>query len=147
MIMTNIGAYIAPRLSLAPIQGVAAGVVDNVAQNGVGVDRTGFMSCVVEVPIAATIADAGGTCTVNVVLLDSADNIVFTAYGTAIAQVVLTSIAGGTIETALIQGDFCLRAARQFVAVRVTADLNAVGVDTERFSGSIILGGASELPV
>lgn len=147
MIQTNVGAYVKAALALAPVQIVAGGAGDNVAQNGPAVDRQGFLSAVLAVPIQATLAQAA-TLTINAKLQDSADGATgWTDFAGPTSNLVLTGGAGGSTESGQLELNINLRGARRYVRAVATGDLSAATVDTARFGASIVLGGADSKPV
>ena len=90
--------YSKAALSLAPVAG-------NGAQNGAGIDRTGYSSLITDLSYACSGAPTGGSLTLQ--LQDSADNVTFANYG---APVVATVGASGIVSLAAD-----LTGARQFV--------------------------------
>ncbi len=145
--MTNIGAYISARLGTPPFLATAGGTGDNTATFGVGIDRTGFQSCVLVGIVDATLA-AAETVTLTSIVEDAvAVGGPWAAYvppeGAATATVV---VADGATETGIAEVDIDLHAARQFIRQSLTVVHSAGATDTSRQGGTIVLGGAVELP-
>jgi hypothetical protein len=147
MIQTDVGRYVKSVLALAPVQITAGESGDGQAQNGVAIDRLGYLSAVAVVPVSATLGQ-GNTLTISAKVQDSADGSTGWAdYGSGTGNVVLTGGTGGSTETALLELNVNLAGARRYIRVVVTGDLSASSTDTQRFGAVLILGGADVKPV
>ncbi len=69
-------------------------------------------------------------------------------FGTALAAtIVATGDTGGSTETGVVELDFDVSGADQYVRIQFTPDLNATGTDTASISAIYVLGGADVNPV
>jgi len=130
----DIGAYIKPALSIAPVSTDGSADV-----NGSGVDRVGYYSGVV---ICSTGAASGSPSAQSVVfqLEESSDNSTFTA----VSGATVTIIADDTLG----ELDVDLSARKRYLRV-VCTDATALtgGTTPANFvTASIVLGGADNLP-
>lgn len=147
MFSTHLGSTIRPVMALAPRTIVAGTEGNGAAQVGEVIDRKGFNSAVLAVPVSATLA-ADETLTVGVVVATA---------GAADAEAwqPLASIAGeelvggesGSTETALLEIDLNLLGADRYVRATVTGTLSAAATDTQALAGVIVLGGPVVKPV
>lgn len=127
----------------------AAGTGDATEVNGAYIDRQGFSSLKVVIAYSATLAQAK-TLSIAANLQDAT-----TSGGTGVADfgdamasaVVATGPTGGGTVTGVVELDFDISGADQYVRVQYTPDLNASGTDTASLSAVYILGGAQVQPV
>lgn len=127
----------------------AAGTGDATEVNGAYIDRQGFSSLKVVIAYSTTLAQTK-TLSIAANLQDAT-----TSGGTGVADfgdamastVVATGDTGGSTETGVVELDFDISGADQYVRVQYTPDLNASGTDTATLSAVYILGGAQVQPV
>lgn len=127
----------------------AAGTGDATEVNGAYIDRQGFSSLKVVIAYSATLA-ATQTLSVAANLQDatSSGGAGVADYGDAMASaVVATGDTGGSTEFGVVELDFDVSGADQYVRVQYTPDLSASGTDTASLSAVYILGGAQVQPV
>lgn len=133
-IFRNIGAYIASKLGVAP-QSASAGTI-----NGAAIDRLGFGSAVLVAECGAATG-APTTRTVNSKLQQSADG--STGWTDVTNAATPTLSADNGIAEADIDLSGCHRYVRQAIVAAFTGGTSpAIPV-----SGTVVLGGAQELPV
>ncbi len=121
--------YSKAALALAPIAA-------NGAQNGVGVDRTGYSSAIADVSFAISGAPTGGTVTAQ--LQDSADDVTFANIGYPV------SVAVAASGIASVAAD--LSGARQYVRVVATAAPTGGNSPVATVAGTLRLYGPDRLP-
>lgn len=131
---TDIGAYIKPALSIAPVSTDGSADV-----NGSGIDRVGYFSGVV---VCAVGAASGSPSAQSVVfqLEESSDNSTFTAVSGATVTI--------TADDTLGELDVDLSARKRYLRV-VCTDATAFTAGTTPaniVTSSIVLGGADTLP-
>lgn len=148
MIPTGLGSSVKGILALAPMQITAGDANDGVAQNGPAIDRLGYDSAVLVVPVSAALAEAA-TLTINARLQESADG--STGWvdipGAVTSNLVLTGGVGGSTESGLLELNVNLRPCKRYVRAVITGDLSAATTDTQRFGAVLILGGSAVEPV
>lgn len=130
----DIGAYIKPVLSIAPVSTDGSADV-----NGAGVDRVGYYSGVV---VCSTGAASGSPSAQSIVfqLQESSDNSTFTAVSGATVTI--------TADDTLGELDVDLSARKRYLRV-VCTDATAFTAGTSpanTVTASIVLGGADSLP-
>lgn len=146
---TDAMANVAARLGSAGTDVTAGGAGDATEVNGAYVDRQDFYSVKVVIAYTATLA-AGATLSIAANLQDATDS-----SGTGVADfgdayastVVATGGVGGSTETGVVELDFNLLTADQYIRGQFTPDLSAATTDTAELSMVYILGGAVENPV
>ncbi len=114
--------------SLAP-------VANNAAQNGAGIDRTGYDSLIADYAVASAGAPTGGTLTLQ--LQDSADDVAFANFGSPVTPSILAGLAALAID---------IRGARQFVRVVSTAAPTGGNSPVATVGGTVRLFGPVRLP-
>jgi hypothetical protein len=165
----DLGQYVKGVLGAAPVTAVADSVTDNVAVEGVTLNRlqtaTGDIarSCVVLVPYTTTLS-ATETMSLAVMVQDSADGSVWSAAETLLASAEQASggVAGATV-TGIIELNDDLNSRRQYVRYNVTPNLSqsdiaadpeaeppveaAEATDAVTFATVVVLGGYKNLTV
>jgi hypothetical protein len=139
----DIGAYLTARYGVKA-EPVAAGAGDNTEVDSGYIDRQGYDSCKMIIGYSATLAE-GKTLSIAANLQDatSSGGAGVADYGTAKANgVVATGGTGGSTETGVVELDFDLSGANQFIRGQMTPDLSATATDTADLMMIIILGGA-----
>lgn len=135
MLKKNIGAYTAERIGNTPKERAAG------ADNGTGIDRTGYSSCTLFV---MTGVDSGTptSFTLNCKLQQSSDDGSSDAY----ADITDAAITAITAENTYAKVDVNLQGCEQYIrAVMTPAFVD--GSSPKLFSASaIVLGGADSLP-
>jgi len=127
----------------------AGGTGDATEVDGAYIDRQGFDSLKVIIAYKAVLAQ-GKTLSIAANLQDatSSGGAGVDDFGAAkAAGVVATGGAGGSTETGVVELDFDISGANQYVRVQYTPDMNASGTDTATLSAVYILGGAQVQPV
>lgn len=127
----------------------AGGTGDATEKDCAYIDRQGFSSLKVVIAYSATLA-ATKTLSVAANLQDatSSAGAGVADYGSAMASaVVATGGTGGSTETGVVELDFDISGADQYVRLQFTPDLSATGTDTATISAVYILGGAQVQPV
>lgn len=145
MYNTHFLSMVKPVLGLAPVTATAGGANDNVAQNGVSIDRLDYYSAIVSVPVTATLT-ASETATVSVKVQDSADGSTWADFESG-DDLVLTGDVGGSTETDIATLKVNLQGADKYIRVVVTCDLSASATDTATFAAIVDLTGSIENPV
>lgn len=144
----NIGELLTARF--AAVDSVTAGGTGDATEvSGAYIDRQGFSSLKVVIPYSAVLA-ATKTLSIAANLQDATSlaGAGVADYGSAMASaVVATGPTGGGTETGVVELDFDLAGANQFVRVQFTPDLSATGTDTASLAAVYILGGAQVQPV
>lgn len=144
----NIGELLTARFA-AIDSATAAGTGDATEVNGAYIDRQGFSSLKVVIAYTTTLA-ATKTLSVAANLQDATSNAGagVADYGDAMASaVVATGPTGGGTVTGVIELDFDVSGADQYVRVQYTPDLSATSTDTATLSAVYVLGGAQVQPV
>ena len=145
----NVGANLAARYAAAGVDATAAGTGDNTEVNGAYIDRSDFFSVKCVIAYTATLAE-GETLSIAANLQDatSAAGAGVADFGTAYAStVVATGGTGGSTETGVLELDFDLLTADQFIRLQFTPDLSAGATDVAELAAVYILGGSNENPV
>lgn len=126
----------------------AGGAGDNTESNGVYVDRSGYDSAKLVVSFEAVLG-ATETLSIGANIQDDADGSgTGVDYGSAYTSaVVATGGAGGSTERGVVELDFDLRAAKQYIRSQITPDLSAATTDTARIHAVWVLGPGITLPV
>lgn len=127
----------------------AGGTGDTTEVNGAYVDRQGFSSLKVLIPYSAVLA-ATKTLSITANLQDatSSAGAGVADFGSAMASaVVATGPTGGGTVTGVVELDFDVSGADQYVRVQYTPDLSATGTDTANLAAVYVLGGAQVQPV
>lgn len=127
----------------------AAGTGDATEVNGAYIDRQGFSSLKVVIAYSAVLA-ATKTLSIAANLQDatSSAGAGVADFGSAMAStVVATGATGGSTETGVVELDFDISGADQFVRVQYTPDLSNTGTDTASLAAVYVLGGAQVQPV
>lgn len=127
----------------------AAGTGDATEVNGAYIDRQGFSSLKVLISYSAVLA-ATKTLSIAANLQDatSSAGAGVADFGAAMAStVVATGATGGSTETGVVELDFDISGADQFVRVQYTPDLSNTGTDTASLAAVYVLGGAQVQPV
>lgn len=127
----------------------AGGTGDATEVDGAYIDRQGFSSLKVVIAYKATLAE-GKTLAVAANLQDatSSGGAGVGDYGDAMSSaVVATGPTGGGTVTGVVELDFDISGAEQYVRVQYTPDLNATGTDTATLAAAYVLGGAQVQPV
>lgn len=147
MFSTHLGSTIRPVMALAPRTIVAGTEGNGAAQVGEVIDRKGFNSAVLAVPVSATLA-ADETLTVGVVVATAgaADAEAWQPLA-SVAGEELVGGEGGSTETALLEIDLNLLGADRYVRATVTGTLSAAATDTQALAGVMVLGGPVVKPV
>lgn len=137
-----IGEYTKTVSSVPPqLTVTAGGASNNVAVNGVSVDRMNYLSMVVAVAYQCTLSSTK-TLTITIAIQHSEDNATWTAYGTQPANQVISASTANAIFTQNVD----LHAANRYVRLVITPNLSNTGTDTASVAGLLVLGGANELP-
>ena len=138
---SDLGSGVSSVFALAPNTVTAGGAGDGVAQNGPAIDRRGFYTAVVAVPVEATLG-AGETATISVAVETRADSsAAWEAFASA-SDVVLDASGSDAAELNLD-----LSGASAEVRAIVTPTLSAGTTDTAAIAAAMILAGAKEVPV
>lgn len=140
----DIGSYITTRCSdLASL----TTSTDGSEIDGAFVDRTGFLSAKLVLAYEAALGD-GKTLTIAANLQDdSSSGGSGTDYGTAYsATVVSTGGTGGTTNRGVVELDFDLSGAKQYIRPQYTPTLSATSADTVIIGAVLVLGGGPVLP-
>lgn len=127
----------------------AGGTGDATEKNCAYIDRQGFSSLKVVIAYSAALAEAK-TLSIASNLQDatSSAGAGVADFGDAMASaVVATGGTGGSTETGVVELDFDISGADQYVRLQFTPDLSATGTDTATLSAVYILGGAQVQPV
>lgn len=127
----------------------AGGTGDATEVDGAYIDRQGFDSLKVIIAYKATLAEAK-TLSIAANLQDATSSVGagVADYGDAMASaVVATGDTGGSTETGVVELDFDISGANQYVRVQYTPNLNASATDTATLAAVYILGGAQVQPV
>lgn len=127
----------------------AGGSGDASEVDGAYIDRQGFSSLKVVIAYKAVLTQAK-TLSIAANLQDatSSAGAGVADYGDAMASaVVATGPTGGATMTGVVELDFDISGADQYVRVQYTPDLNASGTDTASLAAVYILGGAQVQPV
>lgn len=140
----NIGAYFKAIAAFAYLQFVAGSGNDNVAQDGITIDRQDFTPLLLSgkfVLSGKTTSLGPATATVTVKLFDAADpNAGWTVVETKDA--VMYDSDGNQV----LEADFDIGGCRRYIRFQVTCDLSAGSVDTLDAMGVFVAGG-SEHPI
>lgn len=145
----DVGSCLAARYASAGIDATAGGSGDATEVNGAWIDRQNFGSVKVVVVYTATLAQ-DETLSVAGNLQDATDSSGTGAadFGTAYSSAVqATGGSGGSTETGVVEFDFDLQTAKQYVRMQFTPDLSASGTDTAEIAAIYVLGGSNENPV
>lgn len=147
MFSTHLGSTIRPVMALAPRTIVAGTEGNGAAQVGEAIDRKGFNSAVLAVPVSAVLT-AEATLIVSVVVetAGTADAATWRPLA-SIAGEELVGGEGGSTETALLEVDLNLLGADRYIRASVTGTLSAAATDTQALAGVMILGGPVVKPV
>lgn len=127
----------------------AGGTGDTTEVNGAYVDRQGFSSLKVLIPYSAVLA-ATKTLSIAANLQDatSSAGAGVADFGSAMASaIVATGPTGGGTVAGVVELDFDVSGADQYVRVQYTPDLSATGTDTANLAAVYVLGGAQVQPV
>lgn len=127
----------------------AGGTGDATEVDGAYIDRQGFDSLKVLIAYKTTLAQ-GKTLSIAANLQDatSSGGSGVADFGDAMASAVVgTGGTGGSTETGVVELDFDISGANQYVRVQYTPDMNASGTDTATLAAVYILGGAQVQPV
>lgn len=136
--VSNIGAYLAPKLALAPQSSVAATIT-----TGPGIDRDGYNSCVLSMSSGASTGSPTGqshTCK----LQDSADNSTFADYKPDGVNVATTPAI--TADNTLAKVNVDLAMARRYVKAVPTLAFTGGTSPAQLVSAQVTLGGAVNKP-
>lgn len=146
MIATDIGSYISTKFShiVKPI--VAAAATDAVATAGEVIDRTNYLSSVIQIPYK-TVLTAEKTCSLKVEIAQSSDGTNFDTAVTLFDDVLGTGLEGGTTIKDAKEISINLSGYKRYFKVTTTLDLSASATDTAEYAVSIILGGSTYTPV
>lgn len=142
----DIGAFLTGRF--AGHADVTAGGAGDAAEVSSGyIDRQGYDSCKVIIAYEATLADTE-TIAVAANLQDASDSsgTAVADYGPALASAVQATSDGGGVESGVVELDFDLTGAKQFIRLQFTPDLSAANTDTANVTGVVVLGGAENQP-
>ena len=144
---TDIGAHITSRFGGAG-RALAAGTGDATEVDSGWIDRTGKFSAKLIISYTATLADTETiSFAANLQDASAAAGTGAADFGTALASTVqATGDTGGTTETGVVELDFNLMTADNFIQAQVTPDLSASGTDVATWAAVIVLGGAETLP-
>ena len=126
----------------------AGGTGDATEVSGGWIDRQNFLSAKLIINYKATLADTE-TISVAANLQDASSSGGTGAadYGTALASTVQATSDGGTAETGVVELDFDLSGAKQYIQAQFTPDLSASGTDTAIVSAVLVLAGNDNPPV
>lgn len=119
--------------------------LDNLKVDGDGIDKTGYLSGVVQVVGLAALADAE-TVTLTVEREESDDDSVWVNPTEVQAATVVATSSGGTNENFVLEVDQNLKPLKKFVRYNVTLDLSAGATDTAIFDCALLMGGADVAP-
>lgn len=127
----------------------AGGTGDATEKNCAYIDRQGFSSLKVVIAYSAALAeDKTLSIASNLQDATSSAGAGVADFGDAMASaVVATGGTGGSTETGVVELDFDISGADQYVRLQFTPDLSATGTDTATLSAVYILGGAQVQPV
>lgn len=146
----SIGERLTAALALVATTVTAGGGADDVAQNGVAIDRFASnripQSGKLCVPVEATLGGSE-TATVALKLQDSADGSTGWAdydYTTDTDQYSPTVI--NATGNSMVTRNVNLAGAKRWVRAVVTVTMSAASADTAAISATLVLGGWSELP-
>lgn len=127
----------------------AGGTGDATEKDCAYIDRQGFASLKVIIGYTATLA-ADKTLSIAANLQDATSlaGAGVADFGDAMASaVVATGPTGGGTVTGVVELDFDISGADQYVRLQYTPDLSATGTDTATLSAVYVLGGAQVQPV
>lgn len=139
----NSGAFFTSRVcGLATA--TAAGTGDNTAVTGATIDRQGYGSGKFVVAWKTTLG-ASETLTIAAEYQDSADG---STWNTATSLQAATTVKTGAATNAVGEEEFNVDFAglQRYVRFNFTPNLSAAGTDTAVVAGTLIMGGADELP-
>lgn len=144
----GVGNYITSRRALNINTVTAGGGADNVAQNGIAINRLGFLSMLVNVLITAALASAQSVA-VACKVQDSADGSTDwqDLAGASGSSAVSVTVSDGADENGLLEMNVNLAGARKFVRIVVTPNCSAANTDTATIGGIVNLGGSDVTPV
>lgn len=145
----GVGELLAARYAKVGAAATAGGTGDATEVDGAWIDRQGFDSLKVVIAYTTTLA-ATKTLSLAANLQDASDSSGTGAadFGSALsATVVATGASGGSTETGVVELDFDVSGADQYVRIQFTPDLSATGTDTASISAIYVLGGADANPV
>ncbi|WP_158810225.1 hypothetical protein [Beijerinckia sp. L45] len=117
-----------------------ASVAGNAAQNGAGIDRTGYSSLIADHAVSVSGAPTGGTVTLQ--LQDSADDTTFANFGSPVATAITSSNAGGLVAS--LAAD--VSGARQYVRIVSTGAPTGGTSPAVTQAGTVRLYGPDRLP-
>lgn len=146
--LSDAGATLAARYGISGSAVIAAGAGDNAAVNCAYADRLNFGSVKVVLAYTATLS-SGKSLSISAFLQDADDGAGTNAapYGTAFAKtVVATAPSGGATVSGVIEFDFNLLGAREFINLNFTPDMSAAGTDTAKISVIYVLCGSINNP-
>jgi hypothetical protein len=143
---TDIGAHISTRFG-GTADVTAAGTGDATEVDSPWIDRQDYFSCKVSVGYEAVLADTEDIAIgLNLQDATSAAGAGAADFGTAVPSAVLVTSSGGTTETGVLEADFNLMTARQFIRLQYTPDMSAAATDTAELGAIVILGGPEDKP-
>lgn len=143
----ELGATIATRLGLAPVNVVAGGAADNVDQNGTPINVSNFRDAVVAVPFGGNLG-AGQSVTVRARVQARPDGGAFADVPGESANVTVNSDGGGAVSGILeIDSVDVDRVDGDEIRVVASADLSAGVTDAAMVSAVVILGDPVSQPV
>lgn len=130
----DLAALIATFASLAPVAGTGS------AQNGVGIDRLGFLSAVGVVPWSTSGGVTGGTILAKFQHSDVQGS-GYVDFGTAVT----VTIPAGPNASGVAEVPVNLSGAKRYIRLVVDSDPSG-GSPASIVAASIVLGGADQLP-
>lgn len=139
-------ANITARYGSDGIDVTAGGAGDNTEVDGAYIDRRDFASLKVVIGYTATLG-AGESLSLAFNLQDDADGSgVGIDFGTAYGPAIVASSGGGGTVTGVVEFDFDLSGAKQYVRGQFTPNLSRATTDVAELSMKYILGGKSSGP-
>ena len=139
----QISSLIRSFLGLGPNTVTAGGAGDNVAQNGVAINRRGFYSGVAAVIVRAVLG-ANQNVVTTVTVQHRPEGGAWTNLS-APRNFTLSTVSAATVE-GVHEVDFDLEGAEAEIRLVVTPNLSAAGTDTATVGAVVTLGEATSLP-
>jgi len=147
----SIGELVLAKNAGLPTAVTAAGTGDATEVDGSTIDRQALGSRMDSVQLVVhgnVTLTSGKTLSIAMNLQDSPDDSTWTDFGDVQASTVVVTATGGAL-TASDFADFInrdIRGANRYIRAQWTPDLNHTGTDTAMVAGTLIFGGAEELP-
>lgn len=152
VVSKNIGALITVRDASTSNAITAGGTGDATTKTGISIDREGLvgdsgslpLSMVAGVLFDATLA-SGSTLSIQINVMDSADNSNFSTYASQANTVAATGPSGGGVVSGQQNFNVNLSTARRFIRVDYVPDLSRAGTDTAILRAVAVLAGFDRL--